>query len=138
MPETAVILALSFGTLFVLANLWLLRTRPADHAAINHLLAGLGWRSKCDVRFAGASGTVDSVCKLGTRTQTARSTITFTGDNAYHTETRAHFDPPLGNTADRTTISGAKWLGPCPANMQPGDIITATGIRMHLDPDATP
>ena len=41
---TAVILALLFGTFFVLVNLWLLRTRPADHAAIDRLLAGLGQR----------------------------------------------------------------------------------------------
>jgi hypothetical protein len=44
MTTIAFILALSFGTFFVLVNLWLLRTRPADHEEIDRLLAGLQCR----------------------------------------------------------------------------------------------
>ena len=44
MTTIAGILALSFGTFFVLLNLWLLRTRPADHEEIDRLLARSQWQ----------------------------------------------------------------------------------------------
>ncbi len=89
--------------------------------------------SKLDVNFEGLNGTADSICKFGTSTQTTHSTIAFTGDSAYHTETTAHFDPPLNGKSDTAMTDDAKWIGPCPDTMKPGDIFMANGMKMHLD-----
>jgi Protein of unknown function (DUF3617) len=90
--------------------------------------------SKSEVHFNGDNGTIDTVCKFGNLTQTSHSTIRFTGPDAFRVETHSHFDPPLAGMADRTTIAESKWLGPCPANMKPGDVVMANGMKMNIDP----
>jgi uncharacterized protein DUF3617 len=92
--------------------------------------------SKLDIHFDGAEGTIDSVCKFGTSTQTSHSTVVFTADTAYHVETEAHYDPPLFGKTEGSMSDDAKWTGPCPADMTPGDMVTSAGIRMHIDPTA--
>jgi hypothetical protein len=90
--------------------------------------------SKSGVHFNGQNGTIDTVCKFGTSTQTSHSTITSTGNDAFRVETHSHFDPPLAGKSERTTISDSKWLGPCPADMKPGDVVMANGMKMNIDP----
>ena len=88
--------------------------------------------SKSQVRVSGKVVTVESTCQIGTSQQTSRSTLTFSGDTAYHTQINAHFDPPFLGKTDSVTTQDAKWSGPCPADMRPGDIVTATGMRMNI------
>jgi uncharacterized protein DUF3617 len=92
--------------------------------------------SRLDIHFDGAEGMIDSVCKFGTSTQTSHSRIVFNGDSAYHVETTAHYDPPLYGKTEGSMIDDAKWTGPCPDDMKPGDMVTSTGIRMHIDSTA--
>ena len=88
--------------------------------------------SKSQVKTSGNVVIVDSTCQIGTSQQTAHATMTFAGDTAYHTEIKAHFDPPFLGRSDSVTTQDAKWSGPCPADMRPGDIVTATGVRMNI------
>ena len=88
--------------------------------------------SKSQIKVSGRVVTVDTTCQIGTSQQTTHATTTFIGDTAYHTQTNAHFDPPLYGRSDSATTHDAKWLGPCPEAMRPGDIVTATGIRMNI------
>lgn len=90
--------------------------------------------SKSEVHFSGAKGSIDTVCHLGTSTQTTHSTITFTGNEAFHVETHAHFDPPFLGKSEHTTIADSKWLGPCPGDMKPGDVVMANGVKINIDP----
>ena len=93
--------------------------------------------SKNDIHMSGMTGTIDSVCKFGTMTQTSHTTVTFTGNTAYHSETVAQMVPaPKFVHADHRTTSDAKWLGACPPGMKPGDIVMANGLRMHMAPDS--
>ena len=93
--------------------------------------------TKSEIHFEGASGTTDTVCQFGNSTQTAHSKISFMGDSAYRIETQAHYDPPLFGKTDQTMTTDGKWTGPCPDTMKPGDIITANGMKMHFDPNAS-
>jgi hypothetical protein len=93
--------------------------------------------SKTDIHSSNSQITVDSVCKIGNSTTTGHSVTTFTGDTAYHTEVMTHFDPPLANRADSKATMDGKWMGACPADMKPGDLLmTAPGLaqpmRMNL------
>ncbi len=68
--------------------------------------------SRLDVRREGAKWISDTVCKTGGTTMTSHSESTIS-DNAYHTETKATYDPPAPGRTSRTTIVDGKWLGPC-------------------------
>jgi hypothetical protein len=92
--------------------------------------------SKRDVHVMGGTGTIDTVCKFGKYTQTAHTAVTFTGDSAYRSQTLSHMSPamPYGG-ADHMTSVDARWTGPCPPSMKPGDMIMANGMRMHMNPN---
>jgi hypothetical protein len=109
---------------------------PATEAS---LMSGAGGAcstvcSTCDVKFTGSSGTVDTVCKFGGNTQTTHSQITFTGDTGYRSEVLAKFEKPIGGKTERRSLHEAKWVGTCPADMKPGDVVLPTGTKMHIDP----
>jgi hypothetical protein len=93
--------------------------------------------SKREVHFSGSTGTSDSICKFGTSTVTSHATIVFTGDDAYRTTTKMHYDPPLHGKAEALMQSEGKWVSPCPADMKPGDMIMPTGARINVAPQAS-
>jgi hypothetical protein len=89
------------------------------------------------VHVVGSTGTIDATCKFGNMTSTSHTVITFVGNTAYHSETRTHMSPPSKYIkSDHVTTNDAKWTGPCPAGMKPGDVVMGNGMRMHLDPNA--
>lgn len=88
--------------------------------------------SKRDIKSDGTTVTTDAVCTSGTTQVTTHSTTTFTGDTAYHTEADTHFDPPfMGQTAASMKEDG-KWVGPCPSDMQPGDMVGPGGQKVNM------
>jgi hypothetical protein len=88
--------------------------------------------SKSSLSVSGNVTTMDNVCKFGRSIQTTHSTTTFTGNSAYHTETHAHYVPPLFGKVDATTTQDGKWIGACPTDMKPGDIVLPGGVKMHM------
>ncbi len=91
--------------------------------------------SKNDVHVSGMTGTIDAVCKFGNMTQTSHTVVTFTGNTAYRSETHAHMVPaPQFGGADHITVNEAKWMGPCPSDMKPGDMVMPNGMRMNMAP----
>jgi hypothetical protein len=88
--------------------------------------------SKRDIRVSGNVATFDMVCKIGESQQTSHSTLTYTGNNAYRIEVRSHFDPPFLGQVDSTMTQTARWTGACPADMKPGDLVMANGMRINL------
>lgn len=88
--------------------------------------------SKTDAHRTGSDYVVDSVCDPGIGGQASTHQVTTTsGDDAYRTVAKIHYDRPLpdGKSDATNTIEG-KWLGACPADMRPGDQI------MKASPDA--
>jgi hypothetical protein len=88
--------------------------------------------SKRDIKVSGAVATLNMVCTIGNSQATSRSTITYSGNTAYRAEIRAHFEPPFLGQSDSTTTQQAKWTGPCPADMKPGDLVTGNGAKINL------
>jgi hypothetical protein len=109
-------------------------------AATESALMGLGqsmMKNACsqqDVHVAGGKGTIDTVCKFGQSTQTSHTVIAFTGDTAYHSATRSHMQPAMFGKSDHSSTTDAKWIGPCPGDMKPGDVIMANGLKMNISP----
>jgi hypothetical protein len=88
--------------------------------------------SKHDIQMTGAVMTVDTVCRLGSTTLTSHARTSFSGDSAYHTDVTTHSDPPIGKRPDSSMAIDGHWEGQCPADMRPGDVMTAFGVKMHL------
>ena len=88
--------------------------------------------SRHDTQRSGTTVTADSVCRVGPSQVTSHTVTTLTGDTAYTTVITSHYDPPmLGGRADSKMTQDAKWLGPCGADMQPGDMIIQ-GQKVHM------
>lgn len=88
--------------------------------------------SEYDVQVSGNTATIDTTCRFGQSTQTAHSVMTFSGDSSYRTDIHAHYEPPLFKEADTEMIIDGKWLGACPADMNPGEMIGPGGLKMNL------
>jgi len=87
--------------------------------------------AKNDVKVNGDTAISDSECKIGSTTVTTEAVTKFTGDT-YHTDVKSHFDPALLGKTDTTASQDGKWTGDCPADMKPGDLILANGIKVNV------
>lgn len=85
-----------------------------------------------DISRSGDTVTADLACKLGETNLISHSVTVFAGDVAYRVETNVHYDPPMGGRSQSSVVQEAKWLGACPPDMQPGDILGPNGMKMNL------
>jgi hypothetical protein len=93
-------------------------------------------RSTCsstDIHASQSKVTADAVCELGSSRATSHTVITFAGDTAYSQVSTTQLDPPLYGRSEVTTEVEGKWLGPCDADMRPGDMFTAMGKINRVD-----
>jgi hypothetical protein len=70
---------------------------------------------------------LSSVATIADHTMTMHQTITFHGDSEVIGEGHTTIDPPfpqMAATFPTDSTSEQHWVGPCPADMKPGDIIT--------------
>ena len=106
-----------------------------DAALYKQGLAGAGATcSRLDVHRSGDTVTTDTACTMGDRQMTSHGVIVFSGDTSYHSEIKSHFEPPMmAGRADSTMSQDAKWIGPCPADMQPGDVLMPGGGKINLN-----
>ena len=91
-----------------------------------------GMCSRNDLKVSGNTVTGDTVCQMGTSKMTGHSVMTFLSDTTYHTTAQSTFDPPLmGMKTSLTTVEG-RFMGSCPAGMQPGDMKLGNGTIMNI------
>ncbi|MEW5966635.1 MAG: DUF3617 family protein [Pseudomonadota bacterium] len=76
--------------------------------------------SKMDVKRAGNTVTIDSVCSMDGHVATGRTVISGSLTADYRMENTTRFSPPMqGMQAMQSTATG-KWLGPCKPGQQHG------------------
>lgn len=74
---------------------------------------------------------IDMKCVIGTTTLETKSTTTAQGDTASHGESHTLYTPAMDGKTETIMIADAKYLGSCPAGMQPGDRMDANGSIVH-------
>jgi hypothetical protein len=84
--------------------------------------------SKRDVQKSGGTITIDSVCTMAGKARTTHTVITGNFDSSYSMAITAQSE---GAAAHSINIE-AKWLGPCGADMKPGDTIMPNGQKMNV------
>lgn len=66
--------------------------------------------------------TFDSTCRMGKGTMTSHGVVSGDLNSAYTVDMTTHMDPPQAGMSDMKMSTQAKWLGPCPAGMKPGQV----------------
>ena len=82
--------------------------------------------------FEGGKYSVELRCVEGGTTVQSKATTTYPGDTSTHSETHATYAPALAGISEMTMIMDQKYVGSCPAGMQPGDLKDAKGNINHL------
>jgi hypothetical protein len=70
-------------------------------------------------------------CVVGATTIHGKSVTTWQGDSATHTETRSTNSPALYGVSETLMTMDQKFLGACPAGVQPGDLVHPDGSKSN-------
>ncbi len=80
---------------------------------------------------SGSTLSEESECTVQGSVIKTKGTTTFNGDTSFHSENHATYTPALYGTAETTMIIDQKYVGSCPAGMEPGDFMDASGKITH-------
>ncbi len=81
---------------------------------------------------SGNTFTAESECTVQGSTIKSKTITTFSGDTSIHAETHGTYTPAFNGTAETTMIVDQKYVGACPAGMEPGDFMDAAGKITHV------
>lgn len=84
------------------------------------------------LKVAGNVVTGEAVCQVGGSTKKVTSTLKFNGNTALRVESDAAYTPPNMGMSKLHTVVDLKYVGPCPAGWQPGDVRAAQGPGINL------
>ncbi|MGB6429116.1 MAG: DUF3617 family protein [Candidatus Acidiferrales bacterium] len=98
----------------------------------NSLAKNVKGCSPANDSYEGGKYTMDMKCTVGGTTIESKGTVTYTGDTATHSESHSTYTPAMSGITDTTMIQDQKYIGACPAGMQPGDLKSANGNVVHL------
>jgi len=91
--------------------------------------------SKRETRRQGDVFVQDSVCQLMGSERIAHSETTAISENEFRSVNTVHYHPPMNGMTDTTSTASAKWLGPCDADLSPGEmIVNGRKIKMPAQP----
>jgi hypothetical protein len=82
--------------------------------------------------FEGGKYTSAMHCVTAGTAVESKGTTTFQGDAATHSETHATYTPAVAGMTEMTIVMDQKYVGSCPAGVQPGDRTDADGKVIHL------
>jgi hypothetical protein len=106
-------------------------------AASDAKLMNLGMASKeanctsMNVSGMGNTRVVDSICHMNGGEQKNHIVMNYSGDGAYHMDMHSQFAPPVAGHSESHITQDAKWIGPCPADMKPGDMLI-NGMKINM------
>jgi hypothetical protein len=79
-----------------------------------------------DRKTSGRTVTTTSVCDFGNSKVTSTSVVTSSSDADYQMVSDGIFNPPMMGISKTHSEQNAKWVGACPADMHPGDLLMKT------------
>jgi hypothetical protein len=91
-----------------------------------------GMCSKTDFHMSGNTGSGEFICNMGGSTMHSKSTMTVTGDTAWHTDVDTTFDPPLNGAAKSHSTLDARYVGACKPGQRPGDMTLPNGQTINM------
>src|SRR6202051_1279737 len=105
-----------------------------SHAYDQHVLQEVKAMKGCKTlseSLKGGEYSVHTQCTVAGTVVDSKSTVIFKGDSAAHSESNATYNPALAGISEMTLIQDQKYVGSCPAGVQPGDITQPDGSVVH-------
>ena len=81
-------------------------------------------------KYEGGKYESETECVMAGTTAHGKTTVTRTGEDAARTETQTTYSPALGGMTATIIVMDQKYVGACPAGVDPGDSIAADGTVM--------
>jgi hypothetical protein len=81
---------------------------------------------------AGNTFTTESECNVQGSVSKGKTVTSFNGSTSIHAETHVTYTPAVFGTAESTMIQDQQYSGSCPAGMEPGDFMDASGKITHV------
>lgn len=85
-----------------------------------------------DEKFEAGKFIANSHCVVGPTTIDSKGLTTFSSDTSAHAETHATYTPAMRGISEMVMVMDQKWVGACPAGMEPGDRMAADGTINHV------
>ena len=82
--------------------------------------------------FQSGKYVLETHCTIAGTVIDSKGTTTFNSDTAAHSESRATYTPAMRGVSETTMIMDSKYLGSCPAGVEPGDMTDSSGHVVHL------
>jgi hypothetical protein len=82
-------------------------------------------------KTSGGTRITETECAASDAVMKTKLTLNVISDSATHTETVTTFSPPSAGRTGTTIITDQKYVGACPAGVQPGDLLDAAGKVIH-------
>jgi hypothetical protein len=79
---------------------------------------------------SGGTITTETQCSVGGSVLRTKGTVTFSDDTA-HSETHTIYTPAMYGASETMMVMDQKYVGACPAGVEPGDTIGADGKVIH-------
>jgi hypothetical protein len=90
---------------------------------------------KMTVTHTGNTFHISSMVNIPGHTITTTEDITFVNDTTITGRGHSHINPPFDQAGapppDTDMSNNSKWLGPCTADMRPGDVVLPNGQRFN-------
>jgi hypothetical protein len=87
------------------------------------LTSGADCKAGAPLPAAGGGWSYSTTCHMKSMTMTTNGTVRGDFRTGYHMDSVTRMSPaPIPQMAETHMVMDAKWVGPCPADMKPGDI----------------
>lgn len=80
--------------------------------------------------ITGGTITTENECTVGSSVLKTKTVATLNGDTA-HSEAHTTYTPAMYGTSESTIVMDQKYVGACPAGVEPGDRIGSDGKIQH-------
>ena len=82
--------------------------------------------------FQAGKYSVEVHCTVAGSVIETKGVTTFQSDTAFHSETHATYNPAAYGVSEFTITMDQKYVGSCPAGVQPGERVNSDGTVIHL------
>jgi hypothetical protein len=105
-----------------------------NHAMDQHtesLVNNMKGCTKVSENVEGSTYTSEMRCVVGNTVIDSKGIVTVEGDTSAHSETHTTYTPAFAGETGGVMIQDSKYVGSCPADMQPGDVKYPNGRIVH-------
>ena len=75
----------------------------------------------------------DTVCNIAKSQVTSHAVMNFDSATSFSIQVHSHYEPALFGRTDSNSTHTGKWVGACPADLKPGDVLSPNGVKINMN-----